>query len=103
MCLRARSSNESPRKRGGVCGFVCEDRCRHAAFLFPILLKDIGTATLLYILVGTSLLGAVVTRRFRIETRGVSLEALDSEFAEAPPSPPAEEARRPPLPQPSGN
>src|SRR6185436_4357223 len=31
------------------------------AFLFPILLKDLGTANLLYILVGTSLLGAVVT------------------------------------------
>lgn len=46
------------------------------AFLFPILLKDIGTATLLYILVGTSLLGAVITWRFRIETTGVNLEHI---------------------------
>ena len=47
------------------------------AFFFPILLKDIGTATLLYILVGTSLLGAFVTWRFSIETRGVNLELID--------------------------
>ncbi len=37
------------------------------AFLFPILLADIGTQTLLFILVGTSLLGAAVTR---LETIG---------------------------------
>ena len=46
------------------------------AFLFPILLADIGTLTLLYILVGTSLLGAVVTWIFRIETAGVNLETI---------------------------
>jgi hypothetical protein len=46
------------------------------AFLFPILLKDLGTQALLLILVGTSLLGAVVTAVFRIETMGVSLEKL---------------------------
>ena len=33
------------------------------AFLFPILLADIGTRALLYILVGTSILGAIVTWR----------------------------------------
>ncbi len=44
------------------------------AFLFPILLADLGTARLLYILCGASLLGAWVTWRFRIETTGVSLE-----------------------------
>jgi MFS family permease len=44
------------------------------AFLFPILLKDIGTQTLLYILVGTSLAGAAVTWLFRIDTNGKSLE-----------------------------
>ncbi|MGO9673184.1 MAG: MFS transporter [Methylocella sp.] len=48
------------------------------AFLFPILLADIGTQALLYILVGTSLLGAVVTWLFRIETTGVSLEQVGS-------------------------
>lgn len=46
------------------------------AFLFPILLTDIGTQELLYILVGTSLLGAVITWLFRIETTGVSLERI---------------------------
>lgn len=49
------------------------------AFLFPILLKDIGTATLLYALVGASLLGAFVTARFGIETSGVNLEKIGSE------------------------
>ena len=39
-------------------------------------LADLGTANLLYILVGTSLLGAVVTWLFRIETTGVSLEKM---------------------------
>ncbi|MFM0501594.1 MFS transporter [Paraburkholderia caffeinilytica] len=46
------------------------------AFLFPILLGAIGTRSLLYILVGTSVLGAIVTWLFRIETTGVSLDAI---------------------------
>jgi MFS transporter, putative metabolite transport protein len=46
------------------------------AFLFPVLLAAIGTRALLYILVVTSLLGAVVTRLFRIETTGVSLDRM---------------------------
>ncbi|MFP4154483.1 MAG: MFS transporter [Halothiobacillaceae bacterium] len=46
------------------------------AFLFPILLHLIGTTWLLAMLVGTSLLGAWVTWRFRIETRGVNLELI---------------------------
>lgn len=46
------------------------------AFLFPILLKDLGTQTLLAILVGTSLAGALITRVLRIETTGVSLEDI---------------------------
>ena len=46
------------------------------AFLFPILLVDIGTQALLYILVGTSLLGAIITWLFRIDTTGVSLEQI---------------------------
>lgn len=45
------------------------------AFLFPILLSDLGTSVLLYILVGTSLAGALITWRFSIETRGC-LETL---------------------------
>jgi len=46
------------------------------AFLFPIVLHTIGTTTLLYILVGTCLLGALITWRFRIETKGINLEAI---------------------------
>jgi MFS transporter, putative metabolite transport protein len=60
------------------------------AFLFPILLADIGTAKLLYLLVGTSLLGAAVTWLFRIETAGVNLEDIgvenDEDFAIVPAS-----------------
>lgn len=40
------------------------------AFFFPILMGAIGTQILLWILVGTSILGAIVTWLFRIETRG---------------------------------
>jgi MFS family permease len=46
------------------------------AFLFPILLADLGTPLLLTLLVGASLLGAVVTWKFRIETTGVNLETM---------------------------
>jgi MFS family permease len=41
------------------------------AFLFPILLKDIGTQALLMGLIVASLLGAVATWIWRVETRGV--------------------------------
>ena len=51
------------------------------AFLFPVLLADIGTRALLYILVATSLIGAAVTWAFRIETTGVDLEKLGEESA----------------------
>ena len=47
------------------------------AFLFPILLKDIGTFLLLLILVGTSLLGALVTRLYAFETKGINLENVE--------------------------
>jgi MFS transporter, putative metabolite transport protein len=47
------------------------------AFLFPTLLKDIGTDLLLLILVGTSLAGALVTKRYAIETKGINLEKID--------------------------
>lgn len=46
------------------------------AFLFPILLAGIGTRALLYGLIVTSILGAVVTWMFRIETTGVNLEEI---------------------------
>jgi putative MFS transporter len=44
------------------------------AFLFPILLDVIGTRALLYCLIVTSILGAVVTWFYRIETTGVNLD-----------------------------
>lgn len=47
------------------------------AFLFPILLVAIGTRWLLYALVVSSLLGAVVTWLTRIETTGVNLDTLE--------------------------
>ena len=46
------------------------------AFLFPILLAGIGTRALLYGLVVTSLIGAVVTWLYRIETTGVNLDEI---------------------------
>ena len=46
------------------------------AFLFPILLDTIGTQALLYGLIATSILGAIVTWAFRIETTGVKLDRL---------------------------
>lgn len=49
------------------------------AFLFPVLLMDLGTDTVLRILIGTSLLGALLTWRFAIETRGVNLETIGCE------------------------
>ncbi|QEW19404.1 putative metabolite transport protein CsbC [Marinibacterium anthonyi] len=47
------------------------------AFLFPILLADIGAEPLLWALVGTSIIGACVTFAFRIEPAGKTLEELD--------------------------
>ncbi len=46
------------------------------AFLFPILLQDIGDKLLLYGLVGASILGAVITTIFAIETKGISLDKI---------------------------
>ena len=46
------------------------------AFAFPVLLAKTGTDILLTALVFTSLLGALVTWWFRIETAGVNLEEI---------------------------
>lgn len=46
------------------------------AFLFPVLLADLGIHFLLSVLIGSSLLGAWVTWQFRIETAGISLEEI---------------------------
>jgi MFS family permease len=47
------------------------------AFLFPILLVSIGTTALLYGLIVASILGAIVTWLFRIETTGINLDDLE--------------------------
>jgi MFS transporter, putative metabolite transport protein len=56
------------------------------AFLFPILLDAIGTRLLLYGLIISSLLGAVVTWFYRIETAGVNLDQIE-ELAARPSEP----------------
>ena len=43
---------------------------------FPILLVSIGTRSLLYALVISSVLGAIVTWVYRIETTGVNLDKI---------------------------
>jgi MFS family permease len=45
-------------------------------FGFPLLLVSIGTRSLLYALVVSSVLGAIVTWLFRIETTGVNLDTI---------------------------
>lgn len=47
------------------------------AFLFPILLDSWGTAVIVLLLAGTSLLGALITWLNRVETTGMSLEQID--------------------------
>jgi nitrate/nitrite transporter NarK len=46
------------------------------AFVFPVVLAEAGTDLLLAGLIVTSLLGALVTWWFRIETAGVNLEEI---------------------------
>ena len=57
------------------------------AFLFPILLTTIGTTALLYGLIVTSILGAIVTWLTRIETTGVNLDDLEEAVPAASTSP----------------
>jgi len=63
-------------KGAGFAASVAKIGAVLTAFFFPLLLRSIGTKALLYGLVGASLLGAVVTWRFRIETTGISLEKI---------------------------
>jgi putative MFS transporter len=57
-----------------------------AAYFFPILILRIGASSLLYLLAGTSLLGALMTLAVRIETAGVRLDRIgkDAEPMAAP-------------------
>lgn len=63
-------------KGAGVAASIAKIGAVLTAFLFPVLLRSIGTETLLYILMGTSLIGAVITWVFRTETTGVNLETM---------------------------
>ena len=65
-----------PRNGAGLAASVGKIGAVLTAFLFPILLKDIGTDILLLLLVGTSVLGAVVTHLYAVETRGIDLERI---------------------------
>ncbi|MBL8907038.1 MAG: MFS transporter [Rhizobiales bacterium] len=71
------------RARGaGVAAAFAKIGAVTTAFLFPILLADIGTQNLLYILVVTSLAGAFVTWRYRIETTGLNLDRIGEKPAD---------------------
>lgn len=64
-------------KGAGFAAAVAKIGAVTTAFLFPILLDTIGTQALLYGLIASSILGAVVTWMFRIETNGVKLDRLE--------------------------
>ncbi|SDK75269.1 Sugar transporter [Maridesulfovibrio ferrireducens] len=64
-------------KGAGFAASIAKIGAVITAFFFPFLLKDLGTEIILYFLVGCSLLGAVVTWFFRIETSGMNLEDLE--------------------------
>ena len=63
-------------KGAGLAASISKIGAVATAFLFPILLKDLGMQLLLYILVGASLAGALITWIFAIETKGVNLEEI---------------------------
>ena len=63
-------------KGAGFAAAVAKIGAVTTAFLFPILLDTIGTQALLYGLIATSILGAIITWMFRIETNGVKLDRL---------------------------
>jgi MFS transporter, putative metabolite transport protein len=65
-------------KGAGFAAAVAKVGAVMTAFMFPILLESIGTTALLYGLIVSSILGAIVTWVFRIETTGVNLDQLDA-------------------------
>ncbi len=60
----------------GFAAMVAKIGAVGTTFGFPLLLASIGTTTLLWLLVASSVLGAVVTWMFRIETTGVNLDRI---------------------------
>ena len=61
----------------GMAASVAKLGAAATAFLFPFFLADLGTRTILYVLVTTSLLGAAITWFSRIETTGIDLDTVD--------------------------
>ena len=82
----------------GLAASVAKIGAVLTAFLFPILLDAWGTAIIVLLLAGTSLLGAFVTWTFRVETTGLSLEDVDRMHDAPPPAVPAHT----PQPAPAG-
>jgi MFS transporter, putative metabolite transport protein len=60
----------------GFAAMVAKIGAVGTTFGFPLLLLDLGTKSLLWALVLSSILGAVVTWIFRIETTGVNLDEI---------------------------
>lgn len=71
-------------KGAGLAASVGKIGAVTAALLFPLLLDQIGVFAVLMGLVVVSLLGALVTWRYRIETAGQSLEELHHHAIEHP-------------------
>ncbi|MFJ6096405.1 MFS transporter [Williamsia muralis] len=70
----------------GMAASVAKVGAVLTALLFPILLEESGTAAIVLILAGTSLLGALITWWFRVETTGISLEQVDRMHDPSPPA-----------------
>jgi MFS family permease len=63
-------------KGAGVAAAFAKMGAVLTAFLFPVLVGSVGTSALLLGLAVTALAGAAITHRYRIETKGVSLEKM---------------------------
>jgi nitrate/nitrite transporter NarK len=68
-------------KGAGLAASAAKLGAAATAFLFPVMLAGLGTRTILYALVATSLAGAVVTWLYRIETTGVDLDTIGQDPA----------------------
>jgi nitrate/nitrite transporter NarK len=60
----------------GFAAMIAKIGAVGTTFGFPLLLATMGTRSLLWALVVTSILGAVVTWIYRIETTGVNLDRI---------------------------
>lgn len=63
-------------KGAGFAASIAKLGAAGAAFFFPMVQQAIGTSTLMFALVVTSLVGAFITVRFGVETRGVSVDRV---------------------------